>query len=111
VMLLGFLAAALLGFPAEGDPRPLYLAVILIVVVVAGLSGGATAVWLAPHTPHGHVGAFAGLILLLSLPTLLSPPALGQPGWYGTALSVLGPLSVGLGGFLAIRYRGRRSNG
>lgn len=105
VMVLSFAAAAVLRLPPDGLPTPLYLALNLLGGAFAGLSGGATAVWLAPHTPHGHVGALAGLILLLSLPTLLSAPAPGQPAWYGLALSVLGPVSVALGGYLAIRRR------
>lgn len=107
VLVLSFAAAGVLRIPPEGPPTPLYLTLNLLGGVIAGMSGGATAVMFAPHTPHGHVGALAGVILLLSLPTLLSAPAPGQPTWYGLALSVLGPVSVALGGYLAIRRRER----
>ena len=110
VMVLSFLAGAVLGIPPAGPPTPPYLVLNLIGGAIAGASGGAIAVRFAPHTPHGHVGALAALILLLSLPTLLSPPAPGQPGWYGLALSVLGPVSVAVGGFLAIRRRHRAAS-
>lgn len=106
VMVLSFLAATVTGIPTGGAPTPPYLALNLLGGAAAGASGGAIAVWLAPHRPHGHVGTLALVILLLSLPTLLSAPAPGQPAWYGLALSVLGPASVLLGGLLAIRRRG-----
>lgn len=107
VIILTYLAAAWLGLP-PGAPLPtLYIVLNLLGSAVAGMLGGATAVKLAPHTPHGHVFALALLILLLSLPTLFMPPAPGQPDWYGLVVSLLGPLSVAAGGLLLIRLRQR----
>lgn len=91
------------GIPAEGTPSPGYLITNLLASAVAGVAGGATALKFAPHTPHGHVIALAILILLLSLPTLFTGPAPGQPTWYGLVLSVLGPVSVLAGGLLVGR--------
>lgn len=105
VMTLTYLLTMWFGIP-PGVPLPgLYLALNLLGSAVAGMVGGATAVRLAPHTPHGHVVALAILILLLSLPTIFTPPAPGQPGWYGIVVSILGPVAVALGGFLAARRR------
>lgn len=103
VITLNLLAAAALRIPLGGTPPPLYLALNLLGAAVAGASGGATAFRLAPHRPHGHVGSLALLLVLLSLPTLLAAPAPGQPTWYSLALTVLGPVSVFAGGFLAVR--------
>lgn len=105
-----FLAARYFGLGPGDPPTPGYLAANLAGSAVAGFIGGATAMRLAPHRPHGHVGALAIVILLLSLPTLLSAPASGQPAWYGLAISVIGPVSVVIGGVLAahIARPGRR---
>lgn len=109
VIALSAIAASILRVSAESPPTPLYLALNLTGGALAGAIGGATAMRIAPHTPHGHVWALALLILLLSLPTLLTAPAPGQPAWYGLALSVIGPSSVLLGGVLeARRERYRR---
>ncbi|MEX2570889.1 MAG: hypothetical protein WD737_06255 [Gemmatimonadota bacterium] len=105
VIGLGFLAAAVTGVPPGGPPTPGYLVLNLLGALASGAVGGAIAVSLAPHTPRGHVIALALVILLLSLPTLFSPPAAGQPTWYGLALSVIGPVSVAAGGYTAIRRR------
>ena len=91
VMVLTFLAAAVLGVPQNAPPTPAYLLLNLLGSALAGGIGGATAVRIAPHTLHLHVGALAVLILLLSLPTLFSSPAPGQPTWYGLAIGVIGP--------------------
>lgn len=105
VMLLTFLASAAVGLAPGAALSAPYLTLNLLGSALAGLAGGATAVKLAPHTPHGHVIALAILILLLSLPTLLTPPAPGQPTWYGLVVSVLGPVSVAIGGLLMARLR------
>jgi hypothetical protein len=106
VLVLTFLATwALLSGPTAA-PSPSYLAANLLGGAIAGMAGGATAMRLAPHRPHGHLFVLALVILLLSLPTLLSAPAPGQPAWYGLALSVLGPVSVLLGG-MAVGARSR----
>lgn len=107
VIVLTYLLTAWLGIPARGPLPGLYLTLNLLGSAVAGMVGGATAVRLAPHSPHGHVVALAILILLLSLPTIFTPPAPGQPSWYGIAVSILGPLSVAAGGFIAARHRAR----
>ena len=104
VIVLTFLTVAALRLGPNATPTPAYLALNLIGSAVAGAVGGATAVKLAPHTPHGHVVALAILILLLSLPTLFTPPAPGQPAWYGAVVSVIGPVAVALGGLLAARW-------
>jgi hypothetical protein len=105
VMVLTFLAGAVAGVgPTEG-PTPFYIVLNLLGGAIAGACGGATAVMLAPHTPHGHVWALAFIILLLSLPTIFSAPSPAQPTWYGLVLSVLGPVSVLLGGLFAVRRR------
>ena len=103
VLAGSYLAARLFGLGPEDPPTPGYLAANLAGSAVAGLIGGAIAMRLAPHRPHGHVVALAFVILLLSLPTLLSAPASGQPAWYGLAISIVGPVSVLLGGLLAAR--------
>jgi hypothetical protein len=105
VMALTYLAAAALGLAPGAAPTPAYLTLNLLGSALAGALGGATAVVLAPHTPHGHVVALAILILLLSLPTLFTPPAPGQPSWYGLAVSVIGPVAVAVGGLMAARLR------
>ena len=107
VIGLTFLSAIAAGLGPEATPTAGYLALNLSGSALAGVIGGATAVKLAPHTPHGHVLALAILILLLSLPTLFTPPAPGQPSWYGAVVSVIGPASVALGGLLASRWRDR----
>jgi len=105
VIVLSWLAALLVRQPPSGPPTVPYLALNLLGGAVAGMAAGATAVRLAPHTPHGHVYVLALVLLLLSLPGLFSAPAPGQPGWYPLALSVLGPASVLAGGLLAVRRR------
>ncbi|MEX2583196.1 MAG: hypothetical protein WD766_07970 [Gemmatimonadota bacterium] len=108
VMVLTYLAGMIAGVGPTSPPTTLYLVLNLVGGVIAGASGGATAVRLAPHTPHGHVWALAFVVLLLSLPTLFSAPSPGQPEWYGAVLSVLGPVSVLLGGVAAARARRAR---
>jgi hypothetical protein len=107
VMVLTYLVAAWFAVPVERPLPGSYLALNLLGSALAGMVGGATAVRLAPHTPHGHVFALAILILLLSLPTLLAPPSAGQPSWYGVVVSVLGPVAVALGGIAMTRVRER----
>jgi hypothetical protein len=107
VLVLDFLAARTMGIAPEGPPPALYLYLNLAGGSIAGMAGGATAMALAPHRPHGHVFALAVVILLLSLPTLFSAPTLGQPSWYGVAVSVLGPVAVLTGGVLEARHRER----
>jgi peptidoglycan/LPS O-acetylase OafA/YrhL len=107
VLITSSLTIIWLGLPPDGPPTTTYLALNLICGALAGLAGGWTAMRLAPHTPHGHVVALAVVILLISLPSLFSGPAPGQPGWYVLFLSILGPLSVLIGGFLGLRWRRR----
>ena len=106
VIVLSGVTAALLGLSPASGPTPLYLALNLLGGAIAGVAGGATVVYIARHAMRGHIVALAFVILLLSLPGLFSAPAPGQPGWYPLALSVLGPGSVLLGGFIALRSRG-----
>ena len=94
-----------LGLPPEGPPNDTYLALNLVIVALSGLAGGATAMKLAPHTPHGHVIVLAVVLLLISLPSAIGGSAPGQPAWYGLAMSILGPLSVLAGGLLMLRRR------
>lgn len=109
VLLSTIILTATLTFPAEGGPGATYLTLNLITGGVAALAGGAVAMLLAPHTPHGHTIALAGVLLLLSLPTLLAPPTPEQPDWYGPVISVLGPVGVLLGGLIVARYKRKRS--
>lgn len=112
VMLSTQLAVALSGIPMEGRPSRAYLTLNIIGSAIAGMAGGATAVRIAAHAPHGHVIALAIAILLLSLPTLLAAPAPGQPSWYPLLMSALGPVSVLVGGLLAgRRWRSRYEGG
>jgi hypothetical protein len=103
VLILSNLAAVVVGLPAGGPPSTGYLALNLLGATVAGMAGGAAASRMAAHTPHGHVFALAAVILLLSLPGLFSAPAPGQPSWYLVVLSILGPASVIVGGFVGRR--------
>jgi hypothetical protein len=103
VLTFTFLTDWALGVAPEARPTRSYLILNLLGSALAGMAGGAAAMRLAPHRPHGHVIALAVSILLLSLPTLLSAPAPGQPAWYGLALSILGPVCVLAGGLLAGR--------
>lgn len=105
VMVLTYVAGVIAEVPLTSPPTTFYLVLNLLGGVIAGASGGATAVKLAPHTPHGHVWALALIVLLLSLPFLFSAPSPGQPEWYGAVLSVLGPVSVLLGGMAAAHTR------
>lgn len=103
VFLFNLATTALTGLPLEGTSSPSYLAANLVASFIAGACGGATAVRIAAHTPHGHVVALAIAILLLSLPTLFGGAAAGQPTWYPLVISVLGPVAVLTGGLLAAR--------
>lgn len=102
------LATLVFGVPIAGPATNGYLGLNLLGAAVAGAAGGATAVAIAAHAPHGHVLALALAILLVSLPALFAAPPPGQPAWYPLVLSVLGPVSVVAGGWLAIG-RQRRS--
>ncbi|MQA90360.1 MAG: hypothetical protein GEU90_08995 [Gemmatimonas sp.] len=106
VIVLTYLSGVLSGASATSPPTPLYLGLNLVGGAIAGASGGAVAVRLAPHTPHGHMWALALVILILSLPIIFSAPSPGQPIWYGIVLSVLGPVSVVAGGLAAVRWKG-----
>ena len=105
VIMLSWLAAVIVDQPESGPPTRAYLALNLLGGALAGMAGGATAAWMAPHTPRGHAYILAAVILLLSLPGLFSAPLPGQPSWYPLALSVLGPASVVIGGVIALRRR------
>ena len=105
VLISSSMLVLALGLPPEGPPTDTYLMLNLVANALAGLAGGATAMKLSPHTPHGHVLALAVVILLLSLPSAFSGPAPGQPAWYGLVMSIIGPLSVLAGGLLMIRGR------
>lgn len=103
VFLFHLVTIGITGLPVEGRPSQSYLVANLIVSFIAGACGGAAAVRVAAHTPHGHVMALALAILLLSLPTLFAGAAPGQPTWYPALMSVLGPVAVLSGGLLAAR--------
>ena len=105
VLITSSMLVLALGLPPDGPPTDTYLILNLVASALAGLAGGATAMRFAPHTPHGHVIALAVVILLLSLPSAFSGPAPGQPAWYGLVMSIVGPLSVLVGGLLMIRWR------
>ena len=105
VLITSSMLVLALGLPPEGPPSDTYLALNLVIGALAGLAGGAVAMRLAPHTPHGHVIALAVVILLLSLPAAFSGPAPGQPAWYLAVMSIVSPLSVLAGGLLIRRRR------
>jgi len=106
VMALSYLAGVVTGVEPTGPPTGAYFGLNLLGVAIAGVAGGATAVRLAPHTPHGHVWALAFVLLLVSLPAMFSAPSPVQPTWYHVAVSVLGPVSVLVGGLIIARQRG-----
>lgn len=108
VMLLTTFAGSIADVPVGTPPTNLYLVLNLAGSFIAGAAGGAVAERIAARAPHGHVIALAVVILLLSLPTVFSAPAPGQPTWYPVAISILGPIAVLTGGILAIRYLRRR---
>src|SRR5690606_18778740 len=110
VWIATIVLTASLEFPADGSPGSTYLSLNLLASAVAGIAGGATAMKLAPHTPHGHVLALAGVLVLLSLPTILAAPAPNQPVWYGLVIGIVGPISVLAGGFLGVRLRNDSSS-
>jgi len=105
VMITTSLTATILGIPSDGRPTTPHVVFGLLGAAIAGLGGGLAAMRFAPHRPHGHVFALAGALLLLSLPTVLAAPSVGQPEWYTPVLSLLGPLSVVIGGVLGARWR------
>lgn len=108
VMILTTLAGTIARVPIGAPPTNLYLILNLTGSFIAGAAGGAVAERIAARAPHGHVIALAVVILLLSLPTVFSAPAPGQPTWYPVVISILGPVAVLTGGILAIRYLRRR---
>jgi hypothetical protein len=109
VVVLSFLSSSILGIPFNGPPTRDYLLLNLLGGAIAAASGGAVAVRVAAHTPHGHMFALAIVILILSLATVFSAPAPGQPAWYHVAISVAAPASVLVGGWLASRRWAGRS--
>ena len=104
---LGTIAAT--GLPLEGTSSQRYLVANLVASFIAGACGGAAAVRVAARDPHGHMIAVAMAILLLSVPTLFAGAAPGQPTWYPALMSLLGPVAVLTGGWLAAGRWRRRS--
>lgn len=102
VVVSTWIVAPALGL-AGAEPGPGYLLFNLVTSALAGVLGGYVAARVAPHTHWGHVGTLAVILLLLSMPGILQPPAPGQPTWYPVLLAMLGPATVLLGGVLAIR--------
>ena len=93
------------GLPIEESPTGPYLIANLVGSFIAAACGGAAAVRVAAQAPSGHVIVLALVILLLSLPALFAP---GEPMWYRALSSVLGPVAVITGGWLAAgRWRNR----
>ena len=102
VLVLTYVAGVITGVGISDPPTAPYLTLNLVGSAIAGAAGGAVAVRVAHYAPHGHVVALAVVILLLALPATFSAPAPGQPSWYRVTISVLGPVSVLIGGILAI---------
>ncbi len=100
-----WILTAMLIVPGDVAPTSEYLGMNLAASAIAAAAGGATAMWFAPHAPQGHVYGLAIILLILSIPTILSPPAPNQPPWYGFVISFVGPLFVVLGGLLAARLK------
>jgi hypothetical protein len=105
VYLATWALTALLVTPGDIAPSSEYLTMNLVASAIASAAGGAAAMWFAPHAPRGHVYGLAIVLLILSIPTILSPPAPNQPSWYGIVISFVGPAFVVLGGVLAERLK------
>ncbi len=100
-----WILTAMLIVPGDVAPTSEYLGMNFLASAIAAAAGGATAMWFAPHEPRGHVYGLAIILLILSIPTILSPPAPNQPPWYGLVISFVGPLFVVIGGLLALRLK------
>jgi hypothetical protein len=105
VMVFTFLVGHATGVPPADAPTTSYLLLNLLGSAIAGAVGGAVAVSVAAHTPHGHVIAVAVVVLIVSIPAIFSAPAPGQPAWYPLALSAAVPAAVLAGGIAAARKR------
>ena len=109
VLIFHQVTILLTGVPLEGQASGPYLAVNTAASFVAGVFGGATAARIAARAPQGHTIALAIAILILSLPTLFMGAAPEQPSWYPLLMSVVGPISVMVGGVAGgWRWQGRK---
>lgn len=109
VVLFGFvlvasrLAALLSGLGPEDDPTTGYLLLNLVGSVLAATLAGMVGGWIGRSVIAPAI--LAVLILALGL-AAGAQAAAGQPGWYPTAVTVLGAGGVLMGAYLAPR-RGR----
>lgn len=98
VLLFHQATILLTGIPPEGRASGPYLIANIAASFLAGACGGAAAARVAARAPQGHTIVLALAILILSLPTLFMGAAPGQPSWYPLLMSVVGPVSVMVGG-------------
>jgi len=108
VVIAGTATAAALMIPGgmqaianhAASPTPTYLAANLVVSVMAAVLGGWVAARMAPSRPMTHVYALAGLMVMMSLPSLLGygDTVAMQPDWYRYLLPLVGVGGVLIGG-------------
>jgi len=113
VVIAGTAAAAammvpggLAGLAARGDSLPeTYVAANLAVSLMAAVLGGWVTARMSPGNPMAHVYALAGLMVLMSIPSLLGygGAAPYQPDWYRYLLPVIGVGGVLIGGRMRVR--------
>jgi len=108
VMVSGYVITSALGIAPDDRTAPAFLNASLVANAIAAAAGGAAAIRFAPHTPRGHVFALAGVLLLISLPTMFTPPPPSEPAWFNAVNSIIGPLFAVLGGLAGARIFHKR---
>jgi len=96
-------------FPGAAPPPGPYLAVNVAYSVVAALTGGYVAAWLAPRRPVKHALLLAVFALVISI---VSAVLQGdrQPRWYQVLVAVCMPMVIVLGGWARARSSTRAAN-
>lgn len=90
--------------PPTGVPVPrAYLAANLLVSLLGAIAGGWITARLAWSSPGTHVLILAGIMLAMSIATLMQGAQEGQPGWYPLAIAAIGLAGVLMGGSLVRR--------
>jgi hypothetical protein len=85
--------------PPAGAPVPrAYLAANLLFSLLGALAGGWITAKLASSAPGTHVLVLAGIMLAMSIATLVQGAQRGQPGWYPLAIVAIGVTGVLMGG-------------
>jgi hypothetical protein len=72
----------------------------LLISVLAAVLGGYGAAFMAGRSPLLHAGILTAILFALSLVSVIQGPQPGQPAWYPSALMVIMPIGVMLGGYL-----------